>query len=104
MGDAFESARADQAALPAVIDRLRGQLERSAVQESALFRSLAAQNPSVEVRTDQAFTEGAWSYYWIVSRFGDGGVRQLAYVRTGGGQLERRIYDPAGQEMWVATD
>jgi hypothetical protein len=51
------------------------------VEASALFRELAAAHPGVAVWPDEGFTEGDWSYAWVVSRFGEGNVRNLAYVR-----------------------
>ena len=75
-----------------------------AVQASVLFQSLAADHPGVEVWTDEGFTEGGWWYFWIVSRLGEGNVHNLAYVRLRGGQFERRTYDAAGDDLWVATE
>jgi hypothetical protein len=74
------------------------------VRASALFRLLAAQHPCVEVWADYGFTGDRWSYFWIVSRFGEGNVRNLAYVRLQEGQLQRRTYDDAGDELWVAAE
>lgn len=51
------------------------------LRASALYRRLADANPGVEVWPDENFTEGGWSYAWIVSRFGEGSVRNLQYVR-----------------------
>ena len=69
-----------------------------AVRAPALFRSLAAEHTRVEVWADNGFAEGGWAYFWIVSRFGDNSVRNLAYVRARGGQLQRRGYDAAGDD------
>ena len=74
------------------------------VQASDLFRSLAASHPAVEVWPDEGFTEGGWSYFWIVSRFEKGSVRNLAYVRLRDGELQRRIYDAAGDNLWVPAE
>jgi hypothetical protein len=74
------------------------------VEASALFKSLAAQHTAVEVWADDAFTQGGWSYFWIVSRFGEGNVRNLAYVRWREAELERREYDAAGDDLWVAVE
>jgi hypothetical protein len=74
------------------------------VKASALFRSLAAQNPAVEVWADEGFSEGGWAYFWIVSRFAEGNFRNLAYVRLRGQQFERRTYDTAGDELWVEAE
>lgn len=75
-----------------------------AVRQSALFRSLAGQHPAVEVWADEGYTEGGWSYYWIVSEFGPGSIRNLAYVRHRSGRLERRTYDEAGDDLWLPTE
>ena len=74
------------------------------IQASSLFREMAAAHPGVEVWPDDGFTEGGWSYAWIVSRFGEGNVRKLTYVRVQAGQLQCRKYDEAGDDLWVATE
>jgi hypothetical protein len=76
----------------------------AAVEASSLFRGLAAANPGVEVWPDEEFAEGGWSYAWIVSRSGEGAVRNLAYVRLQGGRLERRTYDDSGDDLWVVAE
>ncbi len=73
------------------------------VESSSLFRRLAGAHPGVEVWPDDESTEDGWSYAWIVSRF-DGDVRILAYVRLRPGQLQRRTYDDAGDDLWVAAE
>jgi hypothetical protein len=56
------------------------------VEASALFRRLADAHPGVEVWPDEGFTEGGWSYAWIVSRFEEGSVRKLEwFIRCFGG-------------------
>jgi hypothetical protein len=75
-----------------------------AVQDSYLFRSLAAQHAAVEVWPDDKFAADGWSYFWIVSRLGSGNVRNLAYVRLRGLQFEQRRYDEAGDDLWVAVE
>jgi hypothetical protein len=82
----------------------KGDVPVDAVRESALFRSLAAQHPSVELWADEGFAEGGWLYFWIVSRFGEGSIRNLAYVRVRDGQLQRRSYDAAGDDLWVSAE
>jgi hypothetical protein len=74
------------------------------VESSTLFRELATAHPGVEAWLDEGFTEGDWSYAWIVSRFGEGQVRNLVYVRLRGEQLQRRTYDEAGDDLWVAAE
>ena len=74
------------------------------VEASALFRELAASHPGVEVWPDDGFTEGGWSYVWVVSRFGEGNARNLAYVRVRSGLLQRRTYDEAGDDLWLAAE
>ena len=44
------------------------------------------------------------AYCSIVSRFGEGNIRILAYVRVYGGRLQRRTYDAAGDDLWVAAE
>lgn len=73
------------------------------IRASALFRSLAAKHPGVEVWPDAGADGGGWSYFWVVSRPGDESARNLAYVRAGGGQLQRRGYDAAGDDEWLAA-
>jgi hypothetical protein len=73
------------------------------VEATFLFRRLAGAHPGVEVWPDEEYTEGGWSYASIVSRF-DGNVRILAYVRLRPGQLQRRTYDKAGDDLWVAAE
>lgn len=68
--------------------------------ESALFSSFNAKHPGVEVWPDRV--EGGWDYYWIVSRFDEGNVRNLAYVRCRDGDLQRRTYDENGDDQWVS--
>jgi hypothetical protein len=74
------------------------------IQTSALFQTFKAQHPRVEVWADDGFTEGGWSYFWIVSRFDEGSVRNLAYVRLRDQQFERRTYDAAGDDVWVPAE
>jgi hypothetical protein len=74
------------------------------VRASALFQALARQHPGVELWPDEGFTEGGWSYFWIVSRWAPGNVRNLAYVRLQGAQFQCRTYDLAGDELWVASE
>lgn len=74
------------------------------VEASALFHQLAADHPGVEVWPDEGFTEGGWSYVSIVSRFGEGSVRILAYVRVREGILQRRTYDEAGDDLWLEAE
>lgn len=66
------------------------------VQGTKLFASLAEKHPAVEVWADEEFTDGGWSYFWIVSRFGEGSVRNLAYVRLRGNETQKRTYDASG--------
>jgi hypothetical protein len=74
------------------------------LQGSALFQTLAAQHPGVEVLADEEHTEQAWSYFSVVSRFDKGSLRILAYVRLREGQIERRTYDAAGDDLWVKVE
>jgi hypothetical protein len=74
------------------------------VGASSLYRRLVAAHPGVEVWPDEGFSEGGWSYAWIVSRFGEGAVRNLAYVRLRGGRLQHRTYDDAGDDLWLPTE
>jgi hypothetical protein len=69
------------------------------VTESAVYRELAAEHPGVELWPDEGPDE--WSYFLIVSRFGEGNVRILARVRVTGDQLQRRGYDERGEEQWT---
>jgi len=75
-----------------------------AVQASALFRSLDAQHPGVEVWPDPDAPDASAAYFWVVSRFGEGKVRNLAYVRVRNGRLERRTYDESGDDLWVPAE
>jgi hypothetical protein len=74
------------------------------IRESKLFRSFTAEHPNVEVWADTGYSEGGWSYFWIVDVFVPGSVHNLAYVRTQDGRLERRTYDEAGDDLWVAAE
>lgn len=73
------------------------------VQRSTLFQSLAATHPCVDVWEDSGYNEGGWSYFWIISRFEPGSIRNLAYVRLQGSRLERRTYDLSGDDLWLPT-
>jgi hypothetical protein len=84
--------------------RRRRAARMEEVRRSALFRSLAAKHPAVDVWADAGYAEDGWSYFWIVSEFASGGIRTLAYVRLKGGRLERRTYDEAGDDLWVQAD
>ena len=75
-----------------------------AVQKSVLFRSLTAQHPGVEVWPDPDAPDAGAFYCTVVSRFGDGNVRILAYVRVSGGQLEHRSFDEAGDDLWLPAE
>jgi hypothetical protein len=70
------------------------------VQASSLFQSLATAHPGIEVWPDEEYAEGGWEYFWIVSR-GKHSVQTLAYIRWKAGQLQKRIYDEGGEELWV---
>ena len=74
------------------------------VQQSALFQSLTAQHPGVEVWPDSDAPDASACYCTVVSRFGDGNVRILAYVRVSGGRLERRTYAEAGDDLWLPAE
>jgi hypothetical protein len=76
----------------------------AAVETSSLCRRLAAAHPGVEVWPDEGFTEGGWSYAWIVSRSGEGIVRNLAYVRLRGDQFQHRTYDDTGDDLWQPAE
>ena len=71
------------------------------VQQSAVFRSLAVEHPGVNVWADDENKEGGWSYFWIVSEFAPGSVRNLVYVRIHCGQFQQRVYDEAGDDLWL---
>src|SRR5262249_44840624 len=75
-----------------------------AVERSALFQSLAGENPDVEVWADEEVNESGCRYFWIVSRSSEGSFRMLAYVRLRHGQLQRRTYDQEGDELWLAAN
>ncbi len=74
------------------------------IETSSLFCDLSARHSNVECWADEEFTEGGWLYFWIVSRLGDGSVRNLAYVRAKGNELQKRIYDEAGDDVWSQID
>ena len=76
---------------------------KAAIRESALFRALAGQ-PGIDVWEDEWFHKGGWTYFWIVSEPEPGTIRNLAYVRQKNGRLERRTYDEAGDDQWVAAE
>ncbi|MBC7818566.1 MAG: hypothetical protein IAG10_16890 [Planctomycetaceae bacterium] len=71
------------------------------VEASELFLELSGTNPGVEVWLDEGFTDGGWTYFWIVSRFGEAAIHNLAYVRLRNGQFQRRTYDESGDDLWV---
>jgi hypothetical protein len=75
----------------------------SQVLQSNLFNGLASQHPGVEAWPDSEFHEGGFDYFWICSVVGTT-VRNLAYVRLQAGRFEKRTYDLAGEDLWVATD
>jgi hypothetical protein len=75
-----------------------------AVQTSALFRSLVAQHPGVEVWPDPDAPDASSAYFSVVSRLGEGNVRILAYVRVRAARLERRTYDQAGDDLWLPAE
>ncbi len=58
------------------------------IKSSVLFRSLGSQHLGVEVWPDPDAPDAGETYFWVVSRFGEGNVRILAYVRVGTGRLE----------------
>lgn len=71
------------------------------VRASVLFRSLAERHPGVEAWPDPHAPDAGRAYFSVVSRFGGGNIRILAYVRVEGGRLECRTYDEAGEELWL---
>ena len=75
-----------------------------AISGSKLFAWLADNHASVEIWKDEGFGEEGWSYFNIVSSFDEGNVRLLAYVRLRGGELQKRTYDAAGDDLWLATE
>ena len=75
-----------------------------AIQASQLFHRLAAEHAGVEVWPDPDANEGGWTYGSIVSRFGEGNVRILAYVRVNESVLQRRTYDEAGEDLWITVE
>ncbi len=71
---------------------------------SHLFLKLSAELLGVEVWPDPDANDGEWTYGSIVSRFCEGNVRILAYVRDNDRVLQRRTYDEAGEELWIAVE
>jgi hypothetical protein len=74
----------------------------SQVLQSNLFRTLANLHPGVEVWPDAEFHDGGFDYFWICSAV-DTNVHNLAYVRLQPSRFERRTYDLAGDDLWVAA-
>ena len=89
------------AAADALRDRPLPEPFAATAVDSVLFRSLAAQHPGVERWPDP--DTGA-AYFSVVSRFGEGNVRILTYVRVRGNRLERRTYDEAGDDLWLPAE
>jgi hypothetical protein len=76
----------------------------AAVEASSLYRRLSVAHTGVEVWPDEGFSEGGWSYAWIVARSGEGVVRNLAYIRLRDDQLQHRTYDDAGDDHWLPAE
>jgi hypothetical protein len=75
------------------------------VRASTIFRSLDAHHPGVEVWPDPDAPVEGGAYFWVVSSFGEGNVRILAYVRVRhDGQLERRTYNASGDDAWMPAE
>lgn len=74
------------------------------IEASSLFRLLTAEHTSVEVWPDPDAPDASAAYFSVVSRFGEGNVRILAYVRIIDGRLERRSYDEAGDDLWLPAE
>jgi hypothetical protein len=71
------------------------------VEASQVVAAYAATYPNVEVWPDD-YIEDGWEYFSVMSI--DRPVhRKLAYVRVKNGCIERRTYDSAGDDLWLAT-
>jgi hypothetical protein len=74
------------------------------VEATALFRTLAAAHPKVEVWLDEGYSEEGWAYSWIICRPDEFTVKNLAYVRWKTGQFQQRKYDQNGDDLWIDAD
>ena len=71
------------------------------VEASQVVAAYAAAHPNVEVWPDD-YIEDGWEYFSVMSI--DPPVhRKLAYLRVKNGRIERRTYDSAGDDLWLAT-
>lgn len=73
------------------------------VEASNLTRTYAQSHLAVEVWPDAEFHESGFDYFWICSNV-SGTIRNLAYVRVKPGSFEKRTYNQAGDDLWVAAD
>jgi hypothetical protein len=74
------------------------------IRTSAMFQSFAAEHPGVDLWEHEGYNEDGWTYYSIVSKFAQGSVRILAYVRLQDEKFERRTYDEAGDDLWLPAE
>lgn len=74
-----------------------------AVRATRTYQSFATHHPDVEVWPDTGFSEGGYSYCWIVSNR-QGTVRNLAYVRLAPGVFQVRGYDANGDDVWADAE
>ncbi len=72
------------------------------VQNSGLYQSLSQGRTDGEIWDDN-YSEDGWAYFSIVA-FNEGTARKLAYVRVGNGQIQKRIYDVNGADLWIAVE
>jgi hypothetical protein len=71
---------------------------------SRVVSQLKGEHPDVEVWPDEDFDEGGYAYFWVVYKFAEGSVRNLAYLRVASGHIEKRTYDKAGDDLWIEVE
>ena len=79
----------------------------ASITSSNIFRQLASAHQNLEAWHDADFNEGGFDYFWIctVTPHEDGpSVRNLAYVRTKPGLIQKRTYDENGDDLWIDVD
>ena len=75
------------------------------VRASKLLSCLEEQHPHVEAWRDEKMVDGSSEYFWIVSQFEPGSVRNLAYIRVVDDQrIQIRKYDSDGEDLWIDTE
>jgi hypothetical protein len=69
------------------------------IKNTETYQEIAVGRDDIEIWDDD-YVEDGWAYWNIVSRSA-GVVKKIAYLRIKDNQIQKRIYDDQGDDLWV---